>query len=129
MNRDHEDQALLQHVKNVLNASAETLDDATRSRLRDARARALDAVLARELAPARSPSTSYPTRRVWLWPVGGMALACATLLSWMLWFHPMATQAPGLGLEQLEFLSSAEGLEFYTDLDFYQWLAGDADAG
>ena len=129
MNKDHEDQALLQHVKNVLNASIETLDDTTRSRLRAARALALNAAPQRGQAQAQSPSASHPTRRAWLWPAGGMALACATLLTWMVGFHTMETHVPDLGLEQLELLSSADGLELYTDLDFYQWLAGDADAG
>lgn len=127
MNKDHEDQALLQQVKNVLNASIETLDDATRSRLRAARALALNA--APQHGQAQSPSALHPTRRAWLWPAGGMALACATLLTWMLGFHAMETHVPDLGLEQLELLSSANSLELYTDLDFYQWLAGDADAG
>lgn len=129
MNRDTEDQALLQHVKNVLNASADALDDTTRSRLRAARARALGAMPQGRQTPAQSPSTSRHIRRAWLWPAGGMALACAALLSWMLSFPTMEIHAPGLGLEQLELLSSMEGLEFYTDLDFYQWLANDADAG
>lgn len=112
MSKNDREEALLRQVKNSLDASIETLDAATCTRLRAARTHAL-----------RHPRARPP----WLlWPAGGVALAAA-LLSWTLWFNGPVSHTPA-ALEQLELLSSTENLELYTDLDFYQWLAGDTDA-
>lgn len=113
MSKDDREEALLRQVRNSLDASTETLDAATCTRLRAARAHAL-----------QHPRVRQP----WLlWPAGGVALAAAALLSWALWFNGPAGHTPA-ALEQLELLSSTENLELYTDLDFYQWLASDTDA-
>lgn len=114
MSTDHREREFLQRVKNALDAGNDNLDAATRARLRAARAHALQ-------TPARAG-------HAWLWPAGGVALAGVALLSWALWLHVPATHAPA-ALEQLELLSSADSLELYSDLEFYQWLASDNDAG
>lgn len=112
MSQDEGEETLLRRVKSVLDAGSETLDAATCTRLRAARAHAL------QQRHARQP---------WLlWPAAGAALAAA-LLSWGLWFNAPAGHTPA-ALEQLELLSSTESLELYTDLEFYQWLASAADA-
>jgi hypothetical protein len=113
MSKDAREEALLRQVKSALDAGSETLDAATCTRLRAARAHAL------RQRHARQP---------WLlWPAAGAALAAAALLSWGLWFNAPVSHTPA-ALEQLELLSSTENLELYTDLEFYQWLAGAADA-
>lgn len=113
MSKDDQEEALLRKVKNALDASSETLDGATCTRLRAARTRALQ---------------QRHTRQPWLlWPAGGVALAAAALLSWGLWFNVPVSHTPA-ALEQLELLSSTESLELYTDLEFYQWLASATDA-
>ncbi len=113
MNKDDQEAAVLQQIKSALDASSATLDAATCTRLRAARVQALQ---------------STQARRPWLlWPVGGVALAAAALLSWALWLHEPAVHTP-VALEQLELLSSTDNLELYTDLDFYQWLASATDA-
>jgi hypothetical protein len=113
MSNNDREEALLRRIKNSLDASSATLDAATCTRLRVARARALQ---------------HQGTRHAWLlWPAGGVALAATALLSWVLWFNGPATHPPA-ALEQLELLSSTESLELYTDLDFYQWLTSATDA-
>ena len=113
MSMNDQEEALLRKVKNALDASSESLDAATRTRLRAARAHALQ--------------HARPRLSWMLWPTGGMALAAATLLSWSLWSSMPAAHPPA-ALEQLELLSSSENLELYTDLDFYQWLTSATDA-
>lgn len=113
MHKVGREEALLQTVKNALDASCDKLDAATCARLRAARLRALQ------------PGPAY---RPWLiWPAGGLAVAATLLLSWGLWFSGPTGPMPA-ALEQLELLSSSDSLELYTDLEFYQWLAGATDA-
>ena len=119
MSRDEDrEKEFLTHIKSALDDGSNTLDSATRARLRAARAAAVTA-------------GERPVR--WAWPAGAMAITAALALSWSLWFAAPVMQAPPLGpapgMDQLELLSAGDNLELYSDLEFYRWLAGDNDAG
>ena len=115
-------------AKQTLDESAQNLDAATLSRLNRARQRALE--------------TSRPRRlRSWFVPAG-LASACAVALAVaVVWHRPTAVPAgapdpfiaaptamgnPFAG-NDLDLVSSDDGIEFYQDLDFYAWL--DAQGG
>jgi hypothetical protein len=114
----------LSQSRNVLDGSVEAIDPATRTRLRAARATAL--------ASARSRSR-------WL-PVGGLvAVASAALLVIALW-RAGSPAGPGQSIAEMPApsathpveplpLAAAEDLDLYLDLDFFIWLAEEADAG
>ena len=119
----------VERVGAALNAQADALDGATRSRLNRARQSAL-------AIPGRDHEA---TGRRWNWmPAGGMALA--SVLVMVIWFdgnqsgapatesgaagpvlvNPAITVAPSAG--DLEVLMVDEELEMLHDLDFYNWL-------
>lgn len=114
-----------EHAKRVFDDSVAALDAATRSRLTQARYRALE-----ELQPVR--------RRGWQWalaPAG--TLAAAALAVWLtIGQAPPATEDTDLqvaSLPDLELLLGEEDLEMLDEeLDFYGWLEEQpefADAG
>lgn len=122
MNHSDHHEAFIERVRSTLDESS-ALDAGTSARLRAARRRAVEAA-----------AGAGTWRRVWIgfwhgkrsgWTggvAGGLALAGAALVAVMLWHpgvHPAArVTTPG----DLELLSSNNSLEFYRDLDFYQWL-------
>jgi hypothetical protein len=96
--------------------SVERLDAGTRSRLTQARNRALDEV------------SKGGVQRRWLWaPAGGVALAAivAVVLSSNGWRSGADTGA--LALEDIDIVADSENLEMLEDVEFYQWL-GDTGA-
>jgi hypothetical protein len=100
-----------ERTKRVFDESVAALDAATRSRLTQARYRALE-----ERKPAR--------RRGWQWsplaPVG--TLAAAALVVWLTIGQPPVVDDTGL-LSDLEVLLAEEDLEMLDEeLDFYGWL-------
>ena len=101
-----------QSTKRVFDESVVALDAATRSRLTQARYRALE-----ELKPARP---------AWQWslaPVG--TLAAAALVVWLTIGQapPAADDLGGASLGDLELLLAEEDLEMLDEeLDFYGWL-------
>ena len=46
----------------------------------------------------------------------------------LMWFT-VPTSLPPTDIEDLELLAAHEGIEFYSDLDFYDWLATQSNAG
>src|SRR5687768_10742299 len=117
----HDLEQLGQRVGQLLRASAEQLDGATRSRLAQARAAALD-------APARP--RSWLTLR-YLAPVGVMASAAlATLLLVQSGLSPEpVNEAAPAALYDMELLADADALELAeeSDLEFIEWAAGMAE--
>lgn len=102
-----DDRQLIEQVRAALDDGVAKLDGATRSRLAQARAQALE--------PRRSPL------RWWL-PAGGAVFA--SVLAAALWLGQPAP-LPGNGFDSVtdfELLTAAEPLELYEQLDFYQWL-------
>lgn len=102
------------NTKRVFDESVAALDAATRSRLTQARHRALEEL--------ESP------RRGWQWtlaPVGVGTLAAAALVVWFtIGQPPPATEdLQGTSLTDLELLLAEEDLEMLDEeLDFYGWL-------
>lgn len=110
MNQDERDQALLAKAKAVLDRQVRDLDPHTAARLQAARRAALEA----------SPRPGWAP---WLAASG---FAAAIVLATVLWWRQPPPQPPLPAMEELDLLASAEGLEFYDDLEMYVWLA---DAG
>jgi hypothetical protein len=116
MSMSDEDQArrFELRAKRAFDDSVAALDAATRSRLTQARYRALE-----ELKPARA--------RGWRWTlVPAATLAGAAVVAWLtVWQTPTVTD-PGLqadSLGDLEILLAEEDLEMLDEeLDFYGWL-------
>jgi hypothetical protein len=102
-----DDHRLMKRVRSALDEGAAQLDGATRSRLAQARAHALE-------------SRRSAWRR-WL-PAGGAVFA--SVLAALVWLGQPAPQ-PGNhfgGVADLELLTSSDDLELYRELDFYRWL-------
>jgi len=113
-------------AKQALDESAQNLDAATMSRLNRARQKALELARPRRM-------------RSWFVPAG-LVSACAVLLAVaVVWHRPTAPSnavdpfiagptvpagqaAGGFSTNDLELVSSDDGIEFYQDLDFYAWL-------
>jgi hypothetical protein len=100
-------------AQSLLQASAEQLDGATRSRLTQARHAALDAIKQRQ-------------GKSWFWLLPTTA-AAATAIAAVLMNRP--TPAPQVEqvattavVDELEIVTSEDSLEFYRDVEFYAWL-------
>jgi type VI protein secretion system component VasF len=118
MNADNRDERLIRRVKTDLDRSVEALDRDTLRRLRAIR----QAALRRDETPAA---------RGWWVPAG--AFVSVLLVGWLslsLWLEKPSPQvADVLELEDVEVLSTADDIEFFDELEFYQWLNTDAQAG
>lgn len=106
-----DEQQLLTQVHRALDEGVAGLDGATRSRLAQARARALE------------PRHGY--RRWWL-PAGGAVLA--SVLTAVVWLgQPLPLPDNGFsGVTDLELLTANDDLELYQELEFYHWLEEEA---
>jgi hypothetical protein len=90
--------------------SVERLDARTRSKLTQARNRALDEV------------KQGAARRRWIWaPAGGFAFAVLVVLGIVLW-PGLSTQPGPVALEDLDIVADSENLEMLEDVEFYMWL-------
>lgn len=99
-------------VRDALDARAEALDGATLSRLRQARAAAIE--------------QGGRRRQRWLtgWLPAAGALAAAAVVAINVWHvQPQAPAAPELAL--LESLAQDNAQSAQPDLDFFEWLARD----
>ncbi|MCU0759255.1 MAG: hypothetical protein MUF07_08690 [Steroidobacteraceae bacterium] len=119
-----------QRTRQVLEESVQRLDGRTRSRLNQARQRALEAHAARE----RSPLSWLAGARGRFAPAG--AVAVLALLAVVLWDArpggdaPLAALAEGAAIEDLELLADNDALELARegDPEFYEWALAEADA-
>ena len=108
----------LNAARRVLDEAEKNLDAATVARLRAARRQALD-----EGRRAR-------TRPAWLFPVGGLVTAGVVLaVAALLWFGAPSPAPVPVNLGDLDLLTAHESPDFFADLDFYDWLDRNADAG
>ena len=118
-----ESAALERRSRQLLDASADSLDGYTRSRLNRARQAALDEFRAqRDTRRFRVPGA-------WL-PVG--VLAAAAVLTVAVWVQqPTGVLVAELNpVEDAELLASREGPELYAeDADFYEWAGSVAADG
>ncbi|MFO1426646.1 MAG: hypothetical protein U1F11_06655 [Steroidobacteraceae bacterium] len=111
-------------TREVLEESLGRLDGRVRSRLTQARHRALAELEARE----RSPLARWLGVRA-LVPAG--ALAAAALIAVTFWTQRPAGGDAGTALEDVEILADAEGLDLTQDADpeFYEWALGQGESG
>ena len=106
---EQKDAQLLEKIKATLDANSEHLDQDTVRALRQARENAL--------------AQLHKPRRSWQ-PITGLAVAASVALLTvgvvMLQNDPDATMP---NHEDMSLLSAGDDLEFYENLEFYQWLA------
>lgn len=113
----NDDQAFTKAAKRSLDQAADNLDPGTVARLHAARKRAL----------AAHGQPRKPWINVWV-PAGALAAGIAVMLAILVWFT-VPSNLPPTDIEDLELLAAHEDIEFYSDLDFYDWLATQSDAG
>ena len=112
-----DEQLLLSAAKSTLENSVDDLDASTLGRLATIRRQAVESVTTQQASSIRLPS--------WLLPVGSLAtVAAAVLVAMTLWtIQPDQQSAPVAVLEDINLLTAPEEIEFYQDLEFYEWLA------
>jgi len=116
--RSEKEARFLEMARQSLLASEEQLDAVTASRLRDARRKAVEAAGAREKGFFRIPNWAR---------IGSVATAAAAVLVFMIWFDTPRQDLPVKSADDLEIVlnvDSADNMDLYEDLDFYEWLAG-----
>lgn len=106
------DRALMDGARQVLDQSAAELDEITAQRLRQIRREAL----------------AQPARAHWNWGYAGAATAAMAVMAVVLWPGPQQTDTTVASLEDIELLSANEDIEFYEQIEFYQWLDSDGQA-
>jgi hypothetical protein len=110
-----QDRELEQWSKRTFDRSTQAIDAATRSRLTQARVRALE-----ELAERRPYAWTW---RASMLPVG--AAAAAAIAAWLVLVQGNVGNEPQLqasNFGDLEMLLGEEDLEMIEELDFYAWL-------
>jgi hypothetical protein len=117
-NLSEKEARFLEKARQSLLASEEQLDAVTASRLRDIRGRAIEAAGAREKGFFQIPNWAR---------IGSVATAAAAVLVFMIWFDTPRQDLPVKSADDLEIVlnvESADNMDLYEDLDFYEWLAG-----
>jgi len=116
------EQAFLDRVKSELDSSCEQMNIQTRSRLEKIRQEVLDTALVEQ--QARNINVLYPAA----------AFVTASVLVFMLiFFDTSQTESTAdfllsdLAPEDIEILVTDDDLEFYEEIDFYQWLSMNED--
>ena len=113
------EEEILQDAKRALDAAEEHLDAGTVARLRAARRTAIEEGLQK----------STKTRPGWLLPVGGFATAgIALAVAGLLWFSAPNGNLMQVGMGDMELLTAQENPDFFTELEFYEWLEGHENA-
>lgn len=109
---DERDTEVQKQVRAELEAQLETLDANVTARLSAARHRALD---------------QLQTKPRWQ-PIIGWAVTATLLVAVSLWWQ-QASISNGMSVDDFELLVSGDGIELYEDLEFYDWLSSENDAG
>ena len=111
-NKDQE-QRFLAAVNDELDKSCDGLDGHTLSRLNSIRHAALE-------------QGSRHRGRALLAPFGGLVTACLLVVVVSMFYNNQPdAPVPGgnnTAIEDLDILTAAEGLEFFENFEFYQWL-------
>lgn len=110
----------LHAAKRALDAAERNLDAGTVARLRVARRTAIEHGL-------QQPGKTRPR---WLLPVGGFATAgIALAVAGLLWFSAPNGNLMQAGMGDMELLTAHEHPDFFAELEFYEWLEGNENAG
>ena len=122
MTTKHQQEAWLRQIKQTLDESADNLDAATLSKLNQARQHALQ---------QNQRYRSFLLTNTWL--TGALGSAATAALAFVVWsYWPVAMTPPQpeqLAFEDLDIVTAQADFEFYQELDFYDWLATEHDAG
>lgn len=114
------EEKFLQDAKHMLEAAEKNLDAGTVARLRAARRTAIEEGLRK----------STKARPGWLLPVGGFATAgIALAVAGLLWFSAPNGNLMQAGMADMELLTAQEHPDFFAELEFYEWLEGNDNAG
>ena len=113
----NDDKSFARNIQHVLDNSTEELDADISQRLRLARYQALEA---------------YQEKHSYWKPAGGFALATMLLVAIGVWQFGSKQQSIEKlnesetvivqNIEDLELIASSDSMQFYQDLEFYQWL-------
>ncbi|MFQ5935047.1 MAG: hypothetical protein ACE5LB_01375 [Acidiferrobacterales bacterium] len=116
---ENKDQALVEAAKQTLDEAERGLGPGVRTRLRAAREQAL---------AAGGLGRWWQRPQGWL-PLGAMATAVTVLaIAAVMWLSLPRATVPELGVEDIDLLAAQDSIDFYSDLDFYYWLATMNDA-
>lgn len=122
MSGNHSDKEarFLEKARQALLAGEDQLDAATLSRLREARAKAVEAAGEREGGFFRIPN--------WM-RAGAFATAVAAVMVFTIWVEPPKQELPVKSVDEFEIVLYADNLDLYEDMDFYEWLADVGNGG
>lgn len=112
-----DEQLLLSAAKSTLENNIDQIDEQVQARLAAARREAIDACSTKQSVTAKFSN--------WILPVGGLAMVGAALLvAVTLWTMPIEQKLePVAVLEDINLLTGSEDIDFYQELEFYEWLA------
>ncbi len=117
MTRQNQEKELVAKVTDALDDSIQKMDARIRSRLNQARQNAL-------VQPAPGWLERLPSYR---FPLAG-AVAAALILIFVLFnFMTPSKLQTYSGIEDVEILATGDSPEFFSELDFYTWLAEEMD--
>lgn len=119
----HESEQLTDGLRKVLQHSVNTLDGETSSRLRRARAQAVEAT--------SQQRWHWQPRRAWV------ALPLLLVLALVIGLReqrpgipePLPDAGDALSIQDYSILTSSQDLELLEDLEFYRWLDGQVEQG
>jgi hypothetical protein len=125
MNEMHSEKEarLLEKARQSLLATEDRIEANTLSRLREARQRAVEAADARGRGFFRIPNWAR---------IGGVATAAAAVIVLVIWHDTPKQDLPMKNADDVEIVlnvDSADNMDLYEDLDFYEWLAGAGNGG
>ncbi len=108
---DRQKDKFTHRILNQLDAGVQYMDGATVSRLRQARAVAIEKGLSGKVRP-------------WLgWAISGAALAPVIVLSVTLLLQPSSRMpSEALAIDDINILVEQDDVDFFEDLDFYRWM-------
>ncbi|BAV32973.1 hypothetical protein SCL_0651 [Sulfuricaulis limicola] len=109
----------LRDAKRALDATGNNLDAGTVARLRAARRQAIE----------QGRHRPVHARPGWLLPVGSFATAgIALAVAGLLWFSAPNGNFMQTSVGDIELLTAQENPDFFTELEFYEWLEGSENA-
>lgn len=116
MKNENQEQKLIDFAKRTLDHDIQNLDPGMLSRLQSARQTVL--------SHTSKPHSWTPSA----WATLAACLMIVTI-SFSLWKTNSPEVTARLPLDDVEILASADGWEFYDDLEFYSWLAENDQTG
>ncbi len=116
----HNEDKFESNIRQGLDEAVDTLDANTLSRIRQIRTQAVG----KEKIKTEGLQLNWLFNKQGLF-VGGLATACVMVLAMMLLFNS-PTSIQTIPEEDIELISSSDNLEFFEDLEFYEWLEEDA---